>query len=300
MSFDRFLSALDRVAYRIAGPTAEDRAAGLELAVASRRFSRRTKEVVDDKLNFSATLMRAGEVEAATRLLAEIEIDVRTEEAALIEVVNEVKIEREMNRKPMTRVALARMMAAAMLSSTLLATSAVGMAVAGLFKDESAQIGSAGGDAAASRSDLVKGIRLARGPATTPLSIGGVRMNMTDAELDRFRQLTRGNVDGERLQDFLLTFLPPHLAAKVQLAIDAAYDAMPDDVEKPIVVIDERVNEKRKEATEESTGEGSDDAPEPSPSPSESNGDGSKGSDGDDEDDSNGLPIIGEDDDDQV
>lgn len=295
MSFDRLLSALDRVAYRIAGPTAEDRAAGLELAVASRRFSRRTKAVVDDKLNFSATLMRAGEIEAANRLLAEVERDVRTEEAALIEVVNEVKFEREINRKPVTRIALARMMAAAMLGSTLLATSAVGMAVAGLFKEESAQVGSANDDATARRSsDIVKGIRLARG--TTPFSIGGVRMNMTDAELDRFRELTRGTVDDERLEDFLLTFLPPHLAAKVQLAIDAAYEVMPDDIKEAVIVLDERANQKRKEATSGNTDDPAEETEDSSPSPSENNGDGSKGSDDEEEDDSNGLPIIGEDD----
>lgn len=297
MSLNRFLEALDRFAYRIAGPTAEDRAAGLELAVASRRFSRRAGAVVDDKLNFSATLMRAGEVEAANRLLAEVEREVRTEEAALIEVVNEVKIEREINRKPVTRVALARMMAAAMLGSTLLATSAVGMAVSGLFKEDGAQIGSPGEDAAERRGDVVKGFMLAR--ATKPFSIGGVRVDMTEAELDRFRELTRGTVDDERLEDFLLTLLPPHLAARVQLALDAAYEVAPDEIEEPVVAIDQRVNEKRKAATEETSDESADEGEEPSPSPSDSDdsgGNGSQGKDDEDEgDDSNGLPILGDD-----
>ncbi|MDQ3963418.1 MAG: hypothetical protein M3277_05840 [Actinomycetota bacterium] len=298
MAFDRFLGALDRFAYRIAGPSAEDRAAGLELAVASRRFSRRTKAVVDDKLAFSATLMRAGEVDAANRLLAEVEVEVRTEEAALIEVVNEVKFEREINRKPLTRVAFARMMAAAMLSSTLLATSAVGMAVAGLFKEDGAQIGSSGETEASAKrsSDIVKGIRLAK--ATMPVKIGGVRMNMTEAELNKFRELTRGDFDGKRLETFLLGFLPPALAQQVQLALTAASEALPAKIEKSLIVVSERANDKRKEATNEGAEDPAEETEDPSPSPSESDGsDDGSGDPDDEDDDSSGLPIIGDGDD---
>src|SRR5688500_15840653 len=68
--------------------------AKLELTVSAQRFSQETREVVDDKLSFSATLMRAGEVDAATRLLAEVEAEVRDNEAALFEQVNEVKVAR--------------------------------------------------------------------------------------------------------------------------------------------------------------------------------------------------------------
>ncbi|HEV3471857.1 MAG TPA: hypothetical protein VG408_01450 [Actinomycetota bacterium] len=296
MNFDRFLGALDRLAYRIAGPTAEDRAAGFELAVASRRFSRRAKAVVDDKLNFSATLMRAGEVEAANRLLAEVEREVRTEEAALIEVVNEVKIEREMNRAPVTRVALARMMAAAMIGSTLLATSAVGMAVAGLFKNEDTpQAQSRRDDATTDSRDRVMGLRLAS--ATQPVRVAGVKMNFTAAELDRFRELTRGEFDGERLETFLLGFLPPALAEQVQLALSAASDALPAGVEEPLIVVSERANTKRKEAAaEEPTEEKADETPSPEPSGPEPSEEGkSDDADEDEDDDSNGLPIIGDD-----
>src|SRR5687768_14689721 len=75
-------------------PSEQDRADSLELAVSARRFSRRTQAVLDDKLSFSATLMRAGEVEAANRLLAEVGEEVLTEEVALLERVNEVKAAR--------------------------------------------------------------------------------------------------------------------------------------------------------------------------------------------------------------
>ena len=298
MGFQRYFDAIDRLACRLAGPSAEDRAAGLELAVASRRFSRRAKSVVDDKLSFSATLMRAGEVEAANRLLAEVERDVRTEEAALIEVVNEVKIEREMNRKPYTRLALARMLAAAMLGSTLLATSAVGMAVAGLFEQNPADVDPADGDVAiAAQRDRVRGMRLTA--RTKRVKIAGVPMNMTAAELDRFRELTSGNVDDERLETFLLALLPPELAAKVQLAIEAAYDVMPEEIEEPIIVLSERANEKRKEATEEPAEEASEE-PSASPSPSDDDGSSQEPRDDDDEEgDSSGLPIVGDDDDDK-
>ena len=58
--------------------------ASLQLANSAQEFSRRTRAVVDDKLTFTAALMRAGEVHAASKLLAEVESDVREEEAALI------------------------------------------------------------------------------------------------------------------------------------------------------------------------------------------------------------------------
>ena len=58
-----------------------------ELAVWTRGFCEYTRKVVDDTLTLSATLMRAGEIEGATLLLADVERDVHDEESVLTEVV---------------------------------------------------------------------------------------------------------------------------------------------------------------------------------------------------------------------
>lgn len=109
--------------------------ASFELTRSARAFSRRAREVTDDKLAFSATLMRAGEVNAANRMIEDLELDVRAGEAALTERVNEVKVAAATRRATMTRLRLARTLAAAMLSAGLLSLSAAGMAVASFVTD---------------------------------------------------------------------------------------------------------------------------------------------------------------------
>ena len=61
----------------MADQTEAEEAASNTILTCASRFSRRSKRVVDDKLSFSATLMRAGEVDAAHRLLNEVEREVR-------------------------------------------------------------------------------------------------------------------------------------------------------------------------------------------------------------------------------
>src|SRR5918999_2170842 len=119
----------------VADEARQEEDAKLELAVSAQRFSQETREVVDDKLSFSATLMRAGEVDAATRLLAEVEAEVRENEVALIEQVNEVKVARAARRERITRMRLARSLAVAMLGAAVMATSAAGMAFASFLED---------------------------------------------------------------------------------------------------------------------------------------------------------------------
>src|SRR5687768_10843965 len=109
--------------------------ASFRIAASARDFSRDTQAAVDDKLNFSATLMRAGEVDAANRLLQEFHDDVREKEVALIEQVNEVKASEAVRRAGMTRVRLARVLAVALVGSSLLSFSAAGMALAGLVRE---------------------------------------------------------------------------------------------------------------------------------------------------------------------
>ena len=204
--------------------------AGYELAVSARNFSRNTQAVVDDKLNFSATLMRAGEVAAANRLLEEFERDVREEEAALIERVNEVKVAEAVRREGMTRVRLARVLAVALVGSSLLSFSAAGMALAGLLKDRAADstgdrvhVRVADSDqlaarVASARSDQPRSLRRVR--------IGDVKLLLTMSQLRTIRELG-GTVDASELQG-IIELLPQPLAEKVQHAIVVAAAAVED------------------------------------------------------------------------
>lgn len=262
---------IERLASWVSRPSEADRAAGLELAVASRRFSRRTKAVVDDKLSFSAALMRAGEVEAANRMLAEVHEEVLTEEVALLERVNEVKVAQSM-QPPVTRARLARTLAVAMIGSSLLAFSAAGAMVAGFFDNEDQAIhgrqpgadvdaaGEAGGD-------RVKGVRQIR--------IANVPMTLTSAQFRRYTELTTGKIDEDGLELFLLELLPPALAEKVHFALIAGLETLPEPVEDEIVALAERFDEQRRSAaadeeSEPQPEEASTDEPHPSPEPSDS------------------------------
>lgn len=290
MATGGLFSNLSAAAWRLFGPSREDRAAGFELAVSTRHFARRTKRVVDDKLSFSATLMRAGEVEAANRLLSEVEDDVLAEEAALMERVAEVKVARSLERPPTTRVRLARALAVAMLGSAVLASSAVGMAVVGLFRDEGAEVVTDAG----ARSQWRAGLFEARtANALRNVWIAGVRLALSPSEFSRLDELTRGEVDKDRLETFLLGLLPPPLAEKVSSALVLASETIPPEIEEPMIVASARVNQERKKANEESQkAQGAaDDEEQPSPSDSESP---SPSESGDDEgDDDGGLPILG-------
>ena len=66
----------------------EDERAGFSLAKRTRVFSRRTRAVLDDKLTFGATLMRAGELIAAAQVIDEVERDVRVEGEVLLEILH--------------------------------------------------------------------------------------------------------------------------------------------------------------------------------------------------------------------
>ena len=286
--------ALDRFALQLVGPSPEDRAAGLDIAKASRDFTHRTRAVVDDKLTFSATLMRAGEVEAANRLLAEVERDVLTEEAALFEKVNEVKMTRNLDRKPYSRLRLARALAVAMIGSTLLASSAVGMAVVGLFREDRGMEVAPGSDNAGDESKLTALIDTA--PAAAFKRIAGVRVPVM--HLDRLRAMTRGGASEERLEDFLLTFLPPSAAEQVQAFLAMANEELPEPVAAQIEDLSVRANKERAKATGD---ENANNEPRDEPSPREDQSSGSSNSknsgNGDEEGDSGGgLPLIGDDD----
>lgn len=277
--------------------TAEE-AASYQLAASAYRFSKNAKEVVDDKLSFSATLMRAGEVQAANRLLEEVEHEVRVEEAALIESVNEVKVAQSMRSERITRVRLAKMLAVATVGSALLTFSAAGMAVVGFLKDLTQQ----------SRDDIQgDAIRFATNgnaaAATGPISrrslrrlnIGNVKVLLTKSQFERLKQLTGGGDISEDSLDELLAILPVPLAQRIEEALAVA-QAEVDEVSttlENVAIEAPKVDKKKKRAARaaEQAAEENEAEPQPSeqasPEPSGSGEDSSQQEEGGD----NPLPI---------
>lgn len=295
----------DRLAHRALGPSESDLAAGLELAVSAHRFSERAQAVVDDKLTFSAALMRAGEVDEARRVLAEVGEEVLAEEVALIERVNEVKVARSMDRQHITRGRLARTLALAMLSSSLLAFSAAGMAVAGLFRgDDQAVHGADPNKVGSVGRDLFASTGIQRRHR-----IPGLPVRLTSDQLARYKKLTTGVVDEQGLEQFLLGILPPQLAGQVGALVANVMDVA-DEVKRGVASLTEKVADDRPapspddpnqpkpdETAPDDDGQGSD--PDPSPEPSRGERGEEGGSDEDPEDeDEGGIPLLDEDDDD--
>ena len=204
--------------------TAVEHEARQDLASSASRFSRTTRDVLDDKLSFSATLMRAGEVYAAKRLLAEVAEDVTTSEAALVEQVNEVRLAQAVRRQRLTRARLLKGLIASMLGASFMVMSVMGFAVASMF-DEDRRVAAQparGGDLARSgiaRTDM------------QVLTVAGVRLKLTQQELKLLRELTTGPIDKARLQDFLLSVVvDPSLVGR----ITAALTHLPEDVETEV------------------------------------------------------------------
>ncbi|HWL65421.1 MAG TPA: hypothetical protein VNP73_05545, partial [Actinomycetota bacterium] len=193
--------------------------AGYELALSARRFSENTQAVVDDKLNFSATLMRAGEVDAANRLLAEFERDVREEEAALIERVNEVKVAEAVRREGLTRVRLARVLAVALVGSSLLTFSAAGMALAGFVRDR-VLFDEGDGNRVRVPETVEGAVAVAQAdnevlkPKLKHIRIGNVELMLTASQLRTLRDLAGGTPNESGLHD-IIGLLPEQLAEKV-------------------------------------------------------------------------------------
>lgn len=293
----------DRLSSLGSKPSETDRADSFELAVSARRFSRRTQAVIDDKLSFSATLMRAGEVEAANRLLAEVGEEVLTEEVALLEKVNEVKAARSVRPKGhdrVTRGRLARTLAVAMLGASLLAFSAAGAAVVGLFRD---------GDQAAHGSDP-------DATGTTTASLGSERLtmnrhvkltdnvslSMTAAQFRKYSKLTSGDIDEDQLQSFLLELMPRKLAEQVHYALVTGLKTMPEPIAEEVTVAASKLQPPRTSTTsgarkqqpsDDQTEEPKD--REPSPEPSGSPDDEKSPSPDESPEDQQSLPLLGDD-----
>jgi hypothetical protein len=291
---------------QLSAPSQQEKEAGYKLAVSATKFSRRSKRVVDDKLNFSATLMRAGEVDAANRLLEEFERDIRDEEAALIECVNEVKVASSLRRDRVSKLRLVRLMAVALLGACVMSFSALGIAVAGMFQDRENH-GTVSGIASHGRlKDADKTSARQRSADSRSrrslhaLQVAGAKQSLTAHELLTYVRLANGGDDAQ-LQDFLRSVLPSTLAQKVSVVLGVA-DEVVSTVSPPPDVNPERINDKTKEhaSKAESQAPKDDAADEPSkdasPPPSDdesSNNNSSKGGDqGGDDGDSQGSDVL--------
>lgn len=222
------LRKLGRAFADLKADVVEDEQASYELAQSARRFSRAAKEQVEDKLSFSAVLMRAGEADAANRLIEELEQDVRAEEAALFEQMNEVRIARSMRRDRITRARLARVLVTAIVGAGMMAFSAIGMAVAGMVADADRNSGRVPGV-------FAKAARGAGQAAHDAVVADGLRRKMkkvkiADAEvllsrhqLRMLEKITTGTAGGGAVEQLLRELqLPPELAAEVRKALNAA------------------------------------------------------------------------------
>jgi hypothetical protein len=131
----KVLGGLRRLRYQLTSFLAgrNEEQACFETTRSARGFSRRASAVLDDKLAFSATLMRAGEVDAAFRMMREAEAEVLREETVLLEVVNNVAAAGATKRTRTTRLRLARLLATTVISACLMVFSVVGFAVASII-----------------------------------------------------------------------------------------------------------------------------------------------------------------------
>lgn len=283
--------------------------AKLELAVSAQRFSQETRDVVDDKLTFSATLMRAGEVDAAKRLLAEVEAEVRDNEIALIEQVNEVKVVRAARRERITRMRLVRSLAVAMLGAAVMATSAAGMAFASFLEDR-ARAEEVAAQRQERRRDFAGGTRGQGGASVKPgrhtrtakVALGGVHAALTPRALAAYEQLKSGDVDAGEIED-LLSLLPQDLADTMRGVLSTAQVAE-DTVNDVVPALAGRASAKRKAAKakqaaadeaekQEPAAEEPKEEPTPEPDPEPTESPGPEEEPEDDPDDTMGLPGFG-------
>ncbi|HVL63862.1 MAG TPA: hypothetical protein VM573_01690 [Actinomycetota bacterium] len=306
------LQSLRRAVSRLHVDDADDEQASYDLAVSARRFSRRTRAEVDDKLSFSAVLMRAGEVDAANRLIEELERDVRAEEAALIEQMNEVRIARAMRRDAPTRARLARVLVTAMVGASMMAFSAIGMAVAGMVGDAdrtarvepdlfARDVGRARAAAAGSTEDIRTRMRKVR--------LANADVLLSPEQLRMLERITTGTAGDGAVEQLLAQLqLPADLAAEVRRVLTAA-STVAAPVELPVVEVPAETSPKKKSkkkaAKKEQEAPAEDGggappgppqpqpSPEPSPSPSPSEG-GDNGGGGSDKGSGNGtgLPVL--------
>ncbi|MGH2694940.1 MAG: hypothetical protein ACRDJJ_09045, partial [Actinomycetota bacterium] len=231
----------------------------------------------------------AGEVEAANHMLAEVERDVRTQEAALMETVNEVRAVRAVQSAHMTRLRLARLVAVAMLGSVLMAGSAIGMTLARMLEERSSS--SAVGVAAfqlgrrvpvsAARSAYPRALK----GRTEIVRIGALEVKLDASQARAYELIASGSVGGNELEA-LLALLPEQVQEALTTATETVAQADPAATDEGVKGVVRDVKKKAK--AEEPKQEDPEPEPSPEPSPSEE-GSGDGGSGEEDEGEQNNL-----------
>jgi hypothetical protein len=163
---------------------AAEESARFELTQSTRQFSRKAQVVLEDTMALSATLLRAGEVDEANMLIAQVEREVHEEEAALLASMEEVERERASRRRKIARLRMARLLAAMVTGASMMAVSVAGIAVAGMFTNRD-------------HADKSATTRTERGNASQTHSrkrvkIAGVSVALTAHQLATFQNISRG------------------------------------------------------------------------------------------------------------
>jgi hypothetical protein len=259
----RALKELDRQLDEL---SAADRAARewarFEVAKSASTYTRRTKQVVDETMSLSATMMRAGEVDEAKRLMEEAAREVRTEEAALIETVNEVKAADASRRRQISRLKVVRSVATAFLSGSMFVFSAFGVVLARHLTSDDPTVRVPAADTIQTPPQIGNAKRVVRSVEIAP----GVRLELTRSELRVFSQLA-ARADSEGLREFLAEHLPMELVAHVQeIVLSVAAD-----VEGDVLEVASKILAATEEQAPEGSGEVSASDPEASSAPEQEN-----------------------------
>lgn len=191
-----------------------------ELLARANLFSMRSKKVVDETMTLSAVLMRAGEVDEANRLLAEVDREVAEQKVALIESVNEVKTRQVAARERMTRLKMARMLLTAILGASLMMFSAFGVALAKFFAPAPAQ----GAQEHSIPAPRGFGGHRSDDQRMKHIRFAGVKIALTSDQLEEFKRLTAAGADDDALSQFLAQVLSKDVADKILATAAPATD----------------------------------------------------------------------------
>lgn len=297
MWMKRLLGSFRELRRERARATEAEEAASYELTISARQFARRARSASNDSLAFSAALARAGETTAASRIIEDFQRDVRAQEAALIEQMNEVKLARAARREKITRLRLASVLATAVLGAGLLSFSAAGLAVGSFFADLHAS------DPIKAKTGVGEPLKRSVSSQKTPRSrkvvlVAGKRVEMSPAQFRRYRQLVTERAGQQEFESFLNDLLPDHEAELVSRVLAATVGSVEDSTGSVTHAVTKRVPRKvqRKvkatkvpDAPETESPPSTDNkgqqttrspSPEPSSSPSPSEGGSSKESEG--------------------
>jgi hypothetical protein len=220
MWIGRVRRELKKLSQECEGAERDEERATFELTRSARAFSQHAREAGDDKLAFSATLMRAGEVEAAQRLIDDFEQEVREEQAALAGQIDKAKAAAATRRSKLTRLRLVRTLAAAILTAGMLSFSMAGVTVASFLADLSDRAG----DGSSTKSDA----RLGRGAnpsrrdaATRSIRLAdGTRVMLTQGQFRQLKRLSANpNLDPTELHRLLIQLVGPRLAARLASSV---------------------------------------------------------------------------------